>query len=744
MNDISLVLQADNTSVLELQLGRFIEGVSSTTLAEVSTIINTAQQYANQAVSYASTAQSYANQAGYSVVAAQTAQGLAQSNAGNALTSASQASSSANAAHTSEVNAAASANAAANSATAGNTSASIAATAANAALASQTASKTSETNAATSATTATNAVSGIGASVTSAANSATSAAASASSASDSAAFAASTSRTLKALNDVSSYVAGPNIDGNILMFNGSTLTWGPNILPAATFNSRGGVKVDNTSGSGLILNVDMIQLDWNAVAPVSNPTFQGTVKVINGSVDFTGNVSSFTCRTPSAGDNSLQVANTSYVQTAISTVSNVSTFNGRKGAVVLNANDLTGLAPTFSQLVCANGYASSLIPPVGTNNSVLAPTQWVNSAISTALSSLSTGVASFNSRTGAITLTSADVTNAIGFTPANATVIPTLATLASPTFTGRPLAPTLVQTDDSAALATTAYVRAAIRAVPSGGTGGSGGMSQITSAISLNAITDSGASVALTTTQCNSTNLTFTGTLNQSGTVVFPDNGMWAVSNTCTGANVEIQMVSNTGGASGAVVYLERNQTVTIVSTTSGITVVGSSGSLTSAQITAAGGALIASPSFTGSPTAPTATTATNNTQIATTAFVKAQGYLTSAPVTTVFGRTGAVALTSSDVSTALSFTPVNPSAAALTGTPTAPTATTGNSTTQIATTAFVQNAIAGLSSGGVAAGVSSFNTRSGDITLSSSDVTTALGFTPSNAADATIDGGSF
>ncbi|MCH3962698.1 MAG: hypothetical protein LKE46_00250 [Clostridium sp.] len=38
---------------------------------------------------------------------------------------------------------------------------------------------------------------------------------------------------------------------------------------------------------------------------------------------------------------------------------------------------------------------------------------------------------------------------------------------------------------------------------------------------------------------------------------------------------------------------------------------------------------MFTSPAFTGTPTAPTATTSTNNTQVATTAFVKAQGYLT-------------------------------------------------------------------------------------------------------------------
>jgi len=62
----------------------------------------------------------------------------------------------------------------------------------------------------------------------------------------------------------------------------------------------------------------------------------------------------------------------------------------------------------------------------------------------------------------------------------------------------------------------------------------------------------------------------------------------------------------------------------------------------------------------------------------------------------------------------------------ALTGSPTAPTPTEGDNTTLIATTAFVQTAVAG----GVA-GVASFNSRTGAVTLLSADVSGALGFTP-------------
>ena len=59
----------------------------------------------------------------------------------------------------------------------------------------------------------------------------------------------------------------------------------------------------------------------------------------------------------------------------------------------------------------------------------------------------------------------------------------------------------------------------------------------------------------------------------------------------------------------------------------------------------------LASPVFTGDPKAPTPLTADNDTSIATTAFVKAQGYLTTAPVTSVAGRTGVVTLSTADIS---------------------------------------------------------------------------------------------
>ncbi|MEY3660195.1 MAG: hypothetical protein RLZZ169_1020 [Pseudomonadota bacterium] len=100
--------------------------------------------------------------------------------------------------------------------------------------------------------------------------------------------------------------------------------------------------------------------------------------------------------------------------------------------------------------------------------------------------------------------------------------------------------------------------------------------------------------------------------------------------------------------------------------------------------------AATASPEFTGTPTAPTAATDTDTTQIATTAFVKAQ---TSADNPAAPGT--AAAGVSSRYARADHVHPRDTTKAPLespefTGTPTAPTAPVDTNTTQLATTGFV------------------------------------------------------
>lgn len=111
----------------------------------------------------------------------------------------------------------------------------------------------------------------------------------------------------------------------------------------------------------------------------------------------------------------------------------------------------------------------------------------------------------------------------------------------------------------------------------------------------------------------------------------------------------------------------------------------------------------LASPIFTGDPQAPTPATSDNDTSVATTAFVKAQGYLTSVPAqswtsitgkpTTIsgYGITDAYTKTEDDTALALKAPLASP---VFTGDPRAPTPTAGDNDTSIATTAFVGAAI--------------------------------------------------
>jgi hypothetical protein len=118
-------------------------------------------------------------------------------------------------------------------------------------------------------------------------------------------------------------------------------------------------------------------------------------------------------------------------------------------------------------------------------------------------------------------------------------------------------------------------------------------------------------------------------------------------------------------------------------------------GSIPESQVTGlttdlAAKAPTASPTFTGTPAAPTAAVDTSTTQVATAAFVLGQ----AASATPLIDGTAAVG-TSTRYARGDHVHPTDTTRAplaspALTGTPTAPTAAFGTSTTQLATTAFV------------------------------------------------------
>lgn len=90
------------------------------------------------------------------------------------------------------------------------------------------------------------------------------------------------------------------------------------------------------------------------------------------------------------------------------------------------------------------------------------------------------------------------------------------------------------------------------------------------------------------------------------------------------------------------------------------------------------------SPTFIGTPSAPTASAGTSTTQVATTAFVG----------TAVTNERTATATLTNKTLTSPTVTGGSFSSPAMTGTPTAPTAAYGTNTTQVATAAFVQEAL--------------------------------------------------
>jgi hypothetical protein len=143
--------------------------------------------------------------------------------------------------------------------------------------------------------------------------------------------------------------------------------------------------------------------------------------------------------------------------------------------------------------------------------------------------------------------------------------------------------------------------------------------------------------------------------------------------------------------------------------------------------------ATLASPNFSGVPSAPTAAPGSSTAQLATTAFVMAAVASGVAGVSSFNTRTGAVILTSADLSAAGGALLSSP---AFTGSPTAPTAVAGTSSGILATTQFVQAAIAALNTG-----VTTFNTRSGAVTLTAADITGAGGALAASAGVSSFNG---
>jgi hypothetical protein len=423
-----------------------------------------------------------------------------------------------------------------------------------------------------------------------------------------------------------------NLTANLITAQKATI-----VNLAATFMSMGGSPVATqadiaasvTSFMGRTGAITLWINDLIAAggAPLFSPVFGGCPRA----------------PTPDEGSNSSRIATTAFVQrNAVIYIQNlldqhpfVFTFNGRSGEVVLTEQDILAAGGgTVFDSIALTGIPTAPTAPVGTNTTQIATTAFVQTAINdntifapinspiftgfpsgptaslgtatgqlattafvqNAVTASTTGVASFNGRTGAVVLLETDVIAAGG------------APLASPAFVGVPTAPTAAPGTANTEIATTAFV-AAISAVTSFNTR--------TGAVTLTTADVTGAGGAPLISPA------FSG--NPTAPTQPPGDSDTSVATTAfVMAAIAAGTVSSFNGRTGAIV-------------------------LNSADISAAGGATTVSPIFTGTPTAPTAAPGTNTTQLATTAYVTA-ALAAGGGVLSFNGRAGAVLLTAGDV----------------------------------------------------------------------------------------------
>ena len=268
------------------------------------------------------------------------------------------------------------------------------------------------------------------------------------------------------------------------------------------------------------------------------------------------------------------------------------------------------------------------------------------------------------------------------------------ANLASPTFTGTPLAPTNASPGNkSTQIATTAFVQSVVNGL-------------VTKAVT-------GGTVTLTADEASNSTIGLSGTLTSNLILEIPVgyDRIFSVSNSTTGAfTVVVKVV----GKAPTVAVAQGKRNLIVTSTAGAYDAINDFDAI----------------ALTGVSTAVTAALGNSTTQIATTAFVNAE-IANDAPTKTGGGASGswAISVTGSSgsctgnaasASTSTTLTGLTPTVTelnfvngvtsaiqtqldtkaplaspALTGTPTAPTAAAGTNTTQLANTAFVKAAVA-------------------------------------------------
>jgi 6-phosphogluconolactonase (cycloisomerase 2 family) len=438
-------------------------------------------------------------------------------------------------------------------------------------------------------------------------------------------------------------------------------------VSAATASDIITSNVLTLAGATIKSTIDGINSNIIDLSPIIPPATTN-VLINNGNNTLTSTVNSV-----SSTDDIITTNTITRTTNAISTQVNGITSTTQP---IIDTNTLNRSGSSLTSTV--NGVNSSSVtiqPPISspTNNNLVAMD--VSGIVKDAGVSVTTSAAS-NDNTNVPT------------TAAVQTNLALKANLASPAFTGTPTAPTATQGDNSTKLATTAYVDTGLATKIDSTTGsaiqkanGTGGLTAAIAGTDYQPIIPAPILDDLVS-------MTVTGVVKDSGVKVTTSAISSSNAEIMTSAAVQTNLSAKANlasptftGAPTAPTPISSDNTTKLATTAfvataiagsgAGVSsfaartgaVIPSSGDYSVAQVT--GAAPLASPTFTGTPAAPTQTQGDNSTKLATTAYVDT-GLGSKAPL-------------------------ANP---AFTGTPTAPTATAGTNTTQIATTAFVTSAI--------------------------------------------------
>lgn len=413
---------------------------ASASQAAAATSATSASASAATAATKASEAATSATNAAASATSAGTSATTAGAKATEAASSATSAAASATSATTKAGEAASSATSAATSATSAANSATTASTKASEASASAAGAATSATNAAASASTATTKATEAAASATSASNSATSAANSATAASTSATQAAASASTATTKASEAS-TSATNAAASATQAASSATTAGTAATTATTKAGEASTSATNAAASAQSASTSATSAATSATNAAASETAASTSASAAAS-SATSAQSSATTATNQAGIATSKASEAAASATTASGAATTATTKASEASASATAAAGSATAAQSAQAGAEAAYDAFDDRYLGTKaafpttdndgnpliegalfyHSGVTPKQlyiWTGSAWDQAAFNATGSVVSFNGRNGAVTLSSGDVTGALGFTPIN-------------------------------------------------------------------------------------------------------------------------------------------------------------------------------------------------------------------------------------------------------------------------------------------------------------------------------------